>query len=109
MPVLNDYGMGGYLIFKGVRPFIDGRADMYGDSYVKAYVKATRPDVAALKTMLANYKVAWTIFAASDPVVQAMDRQPGWRRLYTDKYAVVHVRTDATAQPPATLRGAPQV
>ncbi len=29
-PVLNAYGFGGYLIWSGVRPFIDGRADMYG-------------------------------------------------------------------------------
>jgi hypothetical protein len=29
-PVLNDYGFGGYLIWSGVRPFIDGRADTYG-------------------------------------------------------------------------------
>jgi hypothetical protein len=99
LPVLNDYSMGGYLIFKGVRPFIDGRADMYGDAYVKAYVKATTPDISALTAMLARYKMAWTIFPSSDPVVQAMDRQPGWRRLYADKSAVVHVRMDALTPP----------
>ncbi len=33
-PVLNDYDFGGYLIFQGVRPYIDGRADMYGDAFV---------------------------------------------------------------------------
>ena len=27
-PVLNDYDFGGYLIFQGVRPYIDGRTDM---------------------------------------------------------------------------------
>jgi hypothetical protein len=92
-PVLNDYGYGGYLIFKGVRPFIDGRADMYGDTFFAAYIKATRPDGPALKAMLATYKIAWTLFPTSDPAAKAMDAQPGWRRLYADKFAVVHVRT----------------
>ncbi len=102
-PVLNDYGYGGYLIFKGVRPFIDGRADMYGDEFFAAYVKATKPDTAALKDLLANYRIAWTLFPASDRAATAMDQQPGWRRLYADKYAVVHVRTDAAAPKPATV------
>jgi hypothetical protein len=99
-PVLNDYGYGGYLIFEGVRPFIDGRADMYGDAFFAAYVKATRPDAAALKAMLVRYKIAWTLFSASDPTVKAMDAQPGWRRLYADKFAVVHVQTGAAKAKP---------
>jgi hypothetical protein len=35
--VLNTYGFGGYLIFSGVRPFIDGRSDMYGDAFFMRY------------------------------------------------------------------------
>ncbi len=107
-PVLNDYGFGGYLIFKGVRPFIDGRADMYGDAFVSAYVKATTPDPAALKALLAAYKIEWTIFSPSDPVAKAMDALPGWRRLYSDKFATVHVRVSTAAtiasSPPALRR-----
>jgi hypothetical protein len=99
LPVLNDYRMGGYLIFNGVRPFIDGRADMYGDSYTEAYAKAIEPDAAALSAILANYKIAWTIFSPSKQVVKAMDLQPGWRRLYVGESAVVHVRTDVMPTP----------
>jgi hypothetical protein len=109
-PVLNDYGYGGYLIFEGVRPFIDGRADMYGDTFFAAYIKATRPDGPALKAMLATYKIAWTLFPTSDPAAKAMDALPGWRRLYADRFAVVHVRTGrATPKPnsaPATIPAA---
>ncbi len=39
-PVLNSYGWGGYLIYLGIPVFIDGRADMYGDSFFKQYVEA---------------------------------------------------------------------
>jgi hypothetical protein len=85
--------MGGFLIFHGVKPFIDGRADMYGDDFFDAYVKALQPDRAKLLALLAKYKVQWTILDAKDPAVQLLDVLPGWKRLYGDKYAVVHVRT----------------
>jgi hypothetical protein len=91
-PVLNDYAMGGYLIFEGVRPFIDGRTDMYGDAFTNAYLRVERPDLAALDALLARWKVRWTVLNAADPLVQVMDRRPGWRRLYADRWAVVHVR-----------------
>ena len=94
-PVFNDYGFGGYLIWRGVRPFIDGRSDMYGDAFTQAYFRTERPDSTALDALLQRWKVTWTILAANDPAVAVMDRKPGWRRLYADRYAVVHVRDGA--------------
>jgi hypothetical protein len=90
-PVLNDYGMGGYLIFRGVRPFIDGRTDMYGDAFNARYDAAvsSRP---ALEAVLAEQGVAWTLFQPWSPAVRLMDAEPGWRRLYTGPHAVIHVR-----------------
>jgi len=38
--------------------------------------------------------VRWTIFAADNPAVGAMDTMPGWHRLYADRWAAVHVRDD---------------
>jgi hypothetical protein len=93
--VLNEYGMGGYLIFAGVRPFIDGRADMYGDAFFDAYSKAVKPDRLRLTALLKKYDVSWTILDAHNPAVQVLDGMPGWRRLYADKFAVVHVRSGA--------------
>ena len=46
-PVLNDYAFGGYLIWSHVRPFIDGRADMYGDAMLGLYGKLQAGDDAA--------------------------------------------------------------
>ncbi len=94
-PVLNEYGMGGYLLFNNVPVFIDGRADMYGDDYFGAYVDALKPDEAKLEALLARYKVRWTILRAENPALPAMDALPGWKRLYADKWAVVHVKTGA--------------
>jgi hypothetical protein len=91
-PVMNDYGFGGYLIFEGIPPFIDGRADMYGDDFLKRFDEAMRGITGDLPGMLDQYKIGWTMFAAKSPAATLMDYQRGWRRLYADDTAVVHVR-----------------
>ncbi len=91
-PVLNDYAFGGYLIWNGDKPFIDSRADLYGDIFLQNYAAMTAPDKDALAAALTFYHVRWTIFAREAPVVKLLDATPGWRRLYADKLAVVHVR-----------------
>ena len=97
-PVLNEYGYGGYLIFKGIRPFIDGRADMFGDQFLLDYRKAVRPDGPALTRLFAERNIQWTLFSTDAPAIPMLDAMPGWHRLYADSTAVIHVR-DAT--PPA--------
>jgi hypothetical protein len=91
-PVLNAYGLGGGLIFQGVRPFIDSRADLYGDAFLSRYTRIVAPERAALEQALAEYGIAWTVFRTGDPVVDLLDREPGWRRLLTADGIVIHVR-----------------
>lgn len=90
-PVLNDYSFGGYLIWNGVRPFIDSRADLYGDIFLQNYADIVSPDKDALAATLAFHHARWTIFSAQAPVVKLLDATPGWHRFYFDKLAVVHV------------------
>jgi hypothetical protein len=90
-PVFNHYNFGGYLIFKGVKPFIDGRADMYGDAFAKDYFNASKPDRATLATLFRRYGVTWSILPPESPVIPVLDAA-GWRRLYADRYAVVQQR-----------------
>jgi hypothetical protein len=90
MPVLNGYAFGSYLIWIGVEPLIDSRADMYGDEAMFAYQRLVQPDPAELDAALARSNAQWTIFEPSEPLVALLDRKPGWRRLHTDPTAVVH-------------------
>jgi hypothetical protein len=102
-PVFNAYNFGGYLIFKGVRPFIDGRADMYGDAFVKRYAAINNGDPAAVDAALKQYGIAWIITQPKEGVIAAVEHRPGWKRIYADKYAVVLARTDALASPTQPL------
>ena len=94
-PVLNDYAFGGYLIFEHVRPFIDARAELYGDAMMSLYGRLQAGDDAAVESTLKRYDIAWTIFAPDSRIVAILDRKPGWKRLYADATAVVHVRDGA--------------
>jgi hypothetical protein len=97
-PVLNDYGFGGYLIFSHVRPFIDGRAELYGDAMLSLYSKLQAGDPATVKSTLERYAIAWTIFPPDARIVAILDRAPGWRRLYSDGVAVVQARDDSATK-----------
>jgi hypothetical protein len=91
-PVLNDYSFGGYLIFAGVRPFIDSRAELYGEASLERYAALIRPDPATLDAVIRRYGIRWSILTPRSPMVAELDRRPGWRRLYADDYAVVQIR-----------------
>jgi hypothetical protein len=93
LPVLNDFNAGGYLIFNGVRTFIDSRTDMYGDAFNTRYMAILRGDRKALTDALAQYRIGWTLLPPNSAVAAEMDAMPGWRRLYSGPYSVVHVRT----------------
>ena len=107
LPVLNEYAFGGYLIFKGVKPYVDGRADMYGDDFVKEYlnvISGVEPDA---DREFKRWGVRWTILMPKDGLNRLLDASPNWRRTYADPFAVVHVATGPTSaiqEGPATAR-----
>lgn len=90
-PVLNDYAFGGYLIFNGVKTFIDSRADLFGDAFLRNYAAIISPDKSAFDSAVAKYHVRWAIFNPGSPALSLLASSPQWRRLYADKTAVVYV------------------
>jgi hypothetical protein len=89
-PVLNSQNFGGFLIFRGYRPFIDGRIELYGNDFMLRYMALNRLDA-----LLKDYHIAWTIFEPNSPHAILMDHLAGWSRLFADDIAVVHVRGSA--------------
>lgn len=91
-PVINEYGFGGSLILAGIAPYIDGRADLYGDGFMRSYRRIHDGDLAALHQAASRWGVTWTIFSPQTPIVARLDADPGWERRYADRWAVIHVR-----------------
>jgi hypothetical protein len=106
-PVFNNYGFGGTLVLNGVRPYVDGRADMYGDAFVKEYARISSGNEQAWQQSLRRWKFRWTFLSPRDGLVKILDRQAGWRRIYADKWAVIHVATDEVKAPGLPAKPAP--
>ena len=90
-PVLNEYSFGGPLILAGIRPYIDGRADMYGDAFTFEHNAIVNGDMTAFRRAVSRWRIGWTILSPDTPLARRLDREAGWRRLYRDHWAVVHV------------------
>lgn len=91
-PVLNSYGFGGALIFNGIAPYIDGRVDMYGDRFLDDHQRMMAGDMPLFRRIARERHLAWTIVAPREPLATRLDAEPGWRRIYADGRAVIHVR-----------------
>jgi hypothetical protein len=93
--VFNNYGFGGTLIEAGYPVFIDGRVDMYGPDLLQEYLKASSGDPAAWRATETRRRIGWTILKPGSPLIAVLDKEPGWRRIYSDRWAVVHVKDPA--------------
>jgi hypothetical protein len=98
LPVFNHYDYGGPLIFYGIHPYIDGRADMYGDKFFDEYTAAVEGDRAAWKRIEQKYQIQWTILPRKSPLIPILD-QDHWRLAYRDSAAAIHVKARTAAQP----------
>jgi hypothetical protein len=92
-PVLNGYVMGGPLILSGIRTYVDGRGDMYGDELVIGYKSITDGDAAKFEEEVQRWGIRWAILPHRyKKLVALIDRSPGWRRIHQDEVGVIYVR-----------------
>jgi hypothetical protein len=93
-PVFNQDILGGFLIWHGIKSFIDSRQEMVTDAFFENYTLMCSPDRAAIIRTFARYRVGWAILLSDNSANAILDTLPGWHVLYRDGYAVVHVRGD---------------
>jgi hypothetical protein len=93
-PVLNELSFGGPLIYSGIKPFIDGRTDMYGDPFFFRYDRMLDGDAAAFDSATAQYGFQWTLLPPSAALNKVLAARPEWKKIYGDDYAVVYARTE---------------
>jgi hypothetical protein len=87
-PGLNDYAFGGALIFHGVRPFVDGRIDLFGDAFMLRYNAMLADKPGALDQGIAQWGFRWAMLRPGEPAIAAFKAR-GWRLLHEDELTVV--------------------
>jgi hypothetical protein len=91
--VFNDYDFGGYLIWRGVPTFIDGRTELFGEKRMVAHHNAsglTDPDL--LFRLLNDHDIEATLLRTQSPASRLLDHLDGWQKVYSDDIATIHLR-----------------
>ena len=97
LKIYNEYVWGGYLIWKDMPIFIDGRADLYGDQFFSDYLSAhdMRGGVIPITRYLNSYAVDGILVPPGGPLGSAFLTNPEWQLVYRDSTAVLFLRKTA--------------
>ncbi len=94
-PGYNSYNWGGYLIWRGIPVFVDGRADVYGDAFLFTYLQ-TFQATPQWRQPLAMYDVAYVLMERGSPLTAVLAADPDWQEVYADGLAQVFVNEKLT-------------
>src|SRR5262249_27576147 len=81
--VFNSYNFGGYLIFRGIPTFVDGRQPPYTDKFLQEYYDTIklRDSVRAFQ-LLDRYEVSWVLLLPQEPLAKALAEKNQWKNVY---------------------------
>jgi len=90
----NDFAFGGYLIFRDVKTFIDGRTDQLfsGGFLARTFERSDKLNDEAFFELLDEYKVSSALVHPNSGAAAKLGRSRSWRREYGDGIAVVYQR-----------------
>jgi hypothetical protein len=91
--VFNDYDFGGYLIASSVPTFIDGRTELFGETFFVDHNNASglmEPE--NLFRLLDAYKIEATLLRTQSAATKLLDHIDGWQKIYSDGIATIHFR-----------------
>ena len=98
--VYNEYGFGGYLIFRGIPTFVDGRADqLFGGGFLDTLFSSLEGPKEEFLKLLDRYHISIAIVRPNSPETMRLDDAPGWRRAYADDVSVLYQRVSGSAVP----------
>jgi hypothetical protein len=89
--LFNDYGWGGYLIWKLYperRVFVDGRADVYGDALVEEYLSAEGGE-RGWRATLDRHNVRAVMIKPDAALASLLREDAGWSKVFEDGQAVI--------------------
>jgi hypothetical protein len=89
--IYNSYNWGGYLIWRGVPVFVDGRADVYGDPFLFLY-RETFEVQSTWQEPLDEYNVDYVLMERGTPLTAVLTISSDWTLAYEDEIAQIFVR-----------------
>ncbi len=91
-PGYNLYEWGGYLIWRGIPVFIDGRTEVYGDAFFLYYLQTSEVQE-NWREPLDDFAVAYVLLKRPHPLGTLLQASGEWQRAYNDDLAQIFVRS----------------
>jgi hypothetical protein len=94
-PLMNHYNWGGYFIWRlypRYQVYIDGRADVYGDSFLKEFASTYYLRGSSWRSGLEKWGVRTVVLPPDAPLVTALSALPQWKVAFSDRQATVLTR-----------------
>lgn len=93
-PMLNDYGLGGYLIWAAPEHpvFIDGRTDIYEWSGVLGEFGEWATLQSDPNALLQKYRIGFCLLNRQSPTAHVLPLMHEWKMVYADNNSVIFVR-----------------
>jgi hypothetical protein len=92
-PGYNSYNWGGYLIWRGLPVYVDGRADVCGDEFLH-YYRRTFDLTSRWQQPLDEYQVVYVLIERHSPLSNLLTASDRWELAYDDALASVFTRSD---------------
>ncbi|MGD2176881.1 MAG: hypothetical protein PVG71_03565 [Anaerolineae bacterium] len=95
--MFNHYNWGGYLIWRlwpDYRVFVDGRTDLYGNDFLRQYLKVQTAQL-GFDEVLEAYGVDWVLTPSGGTLSTQLTCEEGWTEAYRDEVATIRVREGA--------------
>ena len=92
--MFNNDEFGDYLIFAAwpaYRVFMDGRSDMYGERFGRAYLRVANAQ-RGWKEIFEKYDITWVLFDTDSPLTAALQEQSDWQPIYSDRVATIFLK-----------------
>ncbi len=92
-PVFNDYYFGGFLIFNGIKTFIDSRSELFSNGMMQRTRAAENGDSdAKFQSLLDEYHVTWALLTNPSEGAEKLRKSTQWREIFRDRCSIVFVR-----------------
>ncbi len=89
--VFNAYNWGGYLIWRRIPVFIDGRTELYGNEFFGRYLQTftVSPE---WQQLLDEYDVDYVMVDTISPLSTILEAHTGWQAAYQDDIATIYMK-----------------
>ncbi len=89
--IFNAYNWGGYLIWRRIPVFIDGRTELYGDDFFRTYLQTFKV-LDGWERPLDDYDVDYILTDSNSALTTLLQTSSNWQAVYEDEMATVFVR-----------------